>query len=134
VSSIRTYRREALYVVYEHMQVAEHAMLKFRDAKIFLACGPTDMRKAINGLAAMVEWGFGLNMLDGNIVFVFCNKSSDILKILEWDGDGFLLHLKRLEKGRFKWPSKDKGETICLSGEELEHLLGTKPTRKELRE
>jgi transposase len=91
------------------------------------------MRKAINGLAAIVEMGFGLNMLDGNIVFAFCNKARDILKILEWDGNGFLLHLKRLEKGRFKWP-KGKGYTICLSGEELEHFLGTKLARHDLRE
>jgi transposase len=116
------------------MQVAGYAMLRFRNAKIYLACGPTDMRKAINGLAAIVEMGFGLNMFDGDIIFAFCNKARDILKILEWDGNGFLLHLKRLEKGRFKWPSKGKGKTICLSGEELEQLLGTKLTRKELPE
>jgi transposase len=110
------------------MQIAERAMLRFRGAKIYLACGPTDMRKAINGLAAIVEMRFGLNMLDGDIAFAFCNKGRDILKILEWDGNGFLLHLKRLENGRFKWPSKGKGETRHLSGEELEHLLGAKLT------
>jgi transposase len=107
------------------MQVVGHAMLKFSGAKIYLACGPTDMRKAINGLAAIVEMSFGLNMLGGDTVFAFCNKARDILKILEWDGNGFLLHLKRLEKGRFKWPPKSKGKTMCLSGEELEQLLGT---------
>jgi transposase len=109
-------------------------MLRFRNAKIYLACGPTDMRKAINGLAAIVEMSFKLNMLDGNIIFAFCNKARDILKILEWDGDGFLLHLKRLEKGHFKWPSKGKGKTMCLSGEELEELVGTKLTCYDLSE
>jgi transposase len=105
------------------MQVAEQAMLRFRGSKVYLACGPTDMRKAINGLAALVEMSFKLNALDGDAVFVFCNKARDILKILEWDGDGFLLHLKRLEKGRFKWPPKSKGKTMCMSGKELERLL-----------
>jgi transposase len=101
-------------------------MLKFRGKKIYLACGPTDMRKEINGLAAIVELSFKLDPF-GGAVFVFCNRSLDLLKILEWDGDGFWLHLKRLEKGRFKWPSKSKDDTMNLSGEELEHLLeGTK--------
>jgi transposase len=54
------------------MQVAGYAMLRFRGAKIYLACGPTDMRKAINGLAAIVEMSFGLNMFDGDTVFAFC--------------------------------------------------------------
>jgi transposase len=108
-------------------------MLKFSGAKIYLACGPTDLRKAINGLAALAEMSFKQNPFDG-AVFVFCNGSRDRLKILEWDGDGYWLHLKRLEKGRFKWPSKGKEETMLFSGEELEHLLaGAKLSCKILR-
>jgi transposase len=92
------------------------------------------MRKEINGLAAIVELSFKLNLY-GEAVFVFCNRSRDQLKILEWDGDGFWLHVKRLEKGRFKWPSKSEDDTMRLSCEELEHLLeGTKLTRKLLRQ
>jgi transposase len=45
--------------------------------------------------------------------------------VLEWDGDGFRLHFKRLEKGRFRWPdTADEAKTMTLSGEELEYLLG----------
>jgi transposase len=92
------------------------------------------MRKAINGLAALVELSFNLDPYEG-AVFVFCNKSRDRLKMLEWDVDGFGLYLKRLEKGRFKWPSKSVDDTMRLSGEELEHLLeGTKVIRKLLRQ
>jgi transposase len=92
------------------------------------------MRKEINGLAAMVELSFKLDPF-GEALFVFCNRNLDRLKILEWDGDGFWLHLKRLEKGRFKWPSKNKDDTMSLSGEELEQLLeGTKLALKLLRQ
>jgi transposase len=109
-------------------------MLKFQCKKIYLACGYTDMRKAINGLAALVELSFKLNPFDG-AVFVFCNRSRDRLKMLEWDGDGYWLYFKRLEKGHFKWPSKSEDATMQLSGEELEHMLeGTKVARKILRQ
>jgi transposase len=116
------------------MQDAWREMLRFREKKIYLAYGPTDMRKEINGLATIVELSFKLDPF-GEAVFVFRNRNLDRLKILEWDGDGFWLHLKRLEKGRFKWPSKDKDNTMSLSGEELEHFLeGTKLVRKLLRQ
>jgi transposase len=109
-------------------------MLRFQNKKIYLACGYTDMRKAINGLSALVELSFKLDPF-GGAVFVFCNRSRDRLKMLEWDGDGYWLYLKRLEKGRFNWPSKGKEATMRLSGEELEHMLeGTKLARKILRQ
>jgi transposase len=107
-------------------------MLKFRGKKIYLARGSTDMRKGINGLVAIVELSFKLDPF-GEAVFAFCSRSRDRLKILEWDGDGFWLHMKRLEKGRFRWPSNGKNDTMGLSAEELEYLLeGTKLTRKLL--
>ena len=116
-------------------------MMKFQGKKVYLACGSTDMRKAINGLAAVVEHSFQLDPFD-EALFVFCNKSRDRLKILEWDGDGFWLHFKRLEKGRFRWPAllnravgQINGATMTLTDEELDHLLGsTKLTRKLLRD
>ena len=109
-------------------------MMKFQGKKIYLACGSTDMCKAINGLAAVIEHNFQLDPF-AEALFVFCNRSRDRLKILEWDGDGFWLHLKRLEKGRFKWPTVAGGATMALTDEELNHLLGnTKLTRKLLRE
>jgi transposase len=96
-------------------------MLRFLGKKIYLACGPTDMRKEINGLAVLVELSFKLNPFE-DAIFVFCNRNKDRLKILEWGGDGFWLHIKRLEKGRFKWPARRDG-TMSLSCEELRHLL-----------
>jgi transposase len=88
------------------------------------------MRKNINGLSAIVEGSFKLNPFDGAL-FVFCNGNRDRIKILEWDGDGFWLHFKRLEKGHFKWPSPGEDATMTLSGEELSYILGG--TRVELK-
>jgi hypothetical protein len=52
------------------------------------------------------------------------------LKILEWDGDGFWLHYKRLERGRFPWPDRSGEEkTMTISQRELEYLLGVEKLR-----
>jgi len=100
-------------------------MLTLSDKKIYLACGPTDMRKSINGLSAIVEGSFRLNPLDAAL-FVFCNRKHDRIKILEWDFDGFWVYFKRLEKGRFRWPTADGDEvTMSLEREDLYHLLGS---------
>jgi transposase len=88
------------------------------------------MRKQINGLAVIIEGSFNLNPFDGAL-FVFCNQSRDRIKILEWDGDGFWLHIKRLEKGRFRWPTVGEEATMTLTSEELSYLLGG--TRVELK-
>lgn len=99
---------------------------------MYLACGKTDMRKSINGLAAIVEGSFKLDPLSGAL-YVFCNKKHDRIKILEWDGDGFWLYFKRLEKGRFRWPEAGADATMTLSGEELNILLGGVRVELKLR-
>ena len=98
-------------------------MLKFEGKRVYLACGKTDMRKSINGLSAIVESSFNLDPF-GDALFVFCNRSRDRVKILEWDGDGFWLYFKRLEKGHFRWPAVGDSATMTLTGEELTILLG----------
>lgn len=105
-------------------------MLKYEGKRVYLACGPTDMRKSINGLSAIVEGRFKLDPF-GGALFVFCNRNRDRVKILEWDGDGFWLHFKRLEKGHFRWPASGEEATMNLTGEELSYLLGG--TRVELK-
>lgn len=96
------------------------------------------MRKSINGLAAIVEGSFRLDPFAGAL-YAFCNRDRDRLKILEWDGDGFWLHFKRLERGRFRWPAEGETQTLNLTGEELGILLGgskveLKMRRKEVSE
>jgi len=105
-------------------------MINLEGKRVYLACGHTDMRKSINGLSAIVECSFKLDPFDGAL-FVFCNRNRDRVKILEWDGDGFWLYFKRLEKGRFKWPGPGDDATMTLTGEELSYLLGG--TRVELK-
>ena len=105
-------------------------MLMMDGKRVYLACGRTDMRKSINGLASIVEYNFKLNPYDGAL-FVFCNRTRDRVKILEWDGDGYWLYFKRLEKGHFRWPAPGEDATMMLTGEELAYLLGG--TRVELK-
>ena len=71
--------------------------------KIYIACGHTDMRKSIDGLAAIVQQNFQLNPFQ-NSLFLFCCRRRDRMKALYWEGDGFVLLYKRLESGSFQWP------------------------------
>ena len=99
-------------------------MLTWGGKRIYLACGYTDMRKSINGLSAIVEVSFKLDPFKDGL-FVFCNRNRDRIKILEWDTDGFWLYFKRLEKGRFRWPGLDESQTMIMTSEELNLLLGS---------
>ena len=106
--------------------------MKFGGKEVYLACGHTDMRKSINGLAAIVEASFGLDPFSSTL-FVFCNRHRNRIKILEWDGDGFWLYFKRLEKGRFRWPDGASERTMTLSGDELHLLLGSPRVIQKLK-
>lgn len=108
-------------------------MLNPQGKEVHLACGHTDMRKSINGLSVIVQSHFQLDPCMPAL-FVFCNRNRNRLKILEWDHDGFWLHLKRLEQGRFKWPQvAGEEKTMVLSQEELAHLLGSPGLEQKLR-
>ncbi|MDC0602761.1 IS66 family insertion sequence element accessory protein TnpB [Aliiglaciecola sp.] len=90
--------------------------------KVYLHRDFVDFRKSINGLAAIVETDMALPLMSGAL-FVFCNKGKDKLKILFWDKTGFALWYKRLEKNKFKWPSKLSSPTYSLSEQQLDWLL-----------
>jgi len=90
------------------------------------------MRKSINGLAALVEGSFELDPF-GAALFVFCNRSRNRLKILEWDKDGFWLYFKRLEQGRFQWPTVGDEKTMTLARDEFEHLVGSTKVMQKIR-
>lgn len=89
---------------------------------VYLACGPTDMRKSIDGLAALVSTQFKLDPFSESW-FVFCNRGRDKLKILHWDHNGFWLYYRRLERGRFKWPMTAQTEPIAVTRRQLWWLI-----------
>ena len=65
--------------------------------KVYLAPGFTDLRRGIDGLAAIVRFQFSLDPYDKNTLFLFCGRRSDRIKALLWEGDGFVLLYKRME-------------------------------------
>ena len=89
-------------------------------AKVYLACGYTDLRKSIDGLVVIVQNQFKLDPFD-KALFVFCNKQMDKLKILHFD-EGFWLYYYRLEASRFKWPATAE-EALKINMDELRWLL-----------
>jgi transposase len=90
-------------------------MLNGLSQPIFISTAPVDMRKSFDGLAAIVKNSFGKNPLDGT-VFVFINRPADRMKMLRWEGDGYVLWYKRLEAGRFHIPVSltTEGEQVAL--------------------
>jgi transposase len=92
------------------------------NVKIFLAVGPTDMRKSFDTLAGLVRTAIAEDPLSGHL-FVFCNRRRDRLKILLWESSGFWLYAKRLERGTFAWPTSAKAK-MQYSPAELALLLG----------
>ena len=89
--------------------------------RVFLAVGPTDMRKSINGLSILVENTMELDPFCGHL-FGFCNRKRDIVKILYWDRNGFCLWHKRLEKDRFRWPESAE-DVLAIGIRELNWLI-----------
>jgi len=89
--------------------------------RIWVATRPVDFRKGIDGLAALVQEGLDRTPFSGE-VFVFRAKRADRVKILVWDGTGLCLYHKRLEQGRFHWPSPAEAE-IELTAAQLAMLL-----------
>lgn len=88
----------------------------------YLYAEPIDMRKSIDGLAALVEREMALSPYS-DAVFVFCNRSRDKIKLLCWERNGFIVWYKRLEKQRFHWWRSPDHTHLAMSGESLNWLL-----------
>lgn len=89
--------------------------------QVYLALGRTDMRKSINGLSILVQEHLEMNPLSGHL-FVFCNRSRTMVKVLYWDRNGFCLWHKRLEKHYFTWPESVQ-EVMEIDQRQLGWLL-----------
>ena len=88
---------------------------------IYIACGYTDMRRSIDGLATVVQQSFRLDPFS-NSLFLLCGKRRDRIKALYWEGDGFVLLYKRLERGSFQWP-RSESEVRDLSHQQFRWLM-----------
>lgn len=91
-------------------------------SRIFLALVPVDLRKGIDGLAALCRSSFAQNPLDGAL-YVFRNRAGTTLKVLCYDGQGYWLCTKRLSQGRLRWWPRASGATLRLAARELQVLL-----------
>lgn len=97
--------------------------------RVYLARGSTDLRKSIDGLAVLVKEGFDLDPFSPSL-FVFCNRKRDKLKILQWEHNGFWLHYRRLERGKFQWPDDDDSTPMKISRRQLRWLLDGLPIKQ----
>jgi transposase len=89
--------------------------------RVWLATGRTDMRRGMNGLALQVQEALHRDPHAGDL-FVFRGASGNLIKILWHDGLGMSLYAKRLEKGRFIWPSI-AGRAVSISASQLAYML-----------
>lgn len=88
---------------------------------IYIVCGYTDMRKSIDGLSAIVQQNFKLDVFSGSL-FLFFGKRCDRIKALLWEEDGFVLLYKRLENGKYKWP-RNSEEAKLITKQEFRWLM-----------
>lgn len=89
--------------------------------RVWLAVGRTDMRRGFDGLAAQVQQTLRVDPFSGHL-FVFRGRRGDLVKVLWWDGQGLCLFAKRLEEGRFVWPSPADG-SVTVTPAQLGMLL-----------
>ncbi len=94
----------------------------FTFSKVVLAVGRSDLRKGIDGLAAMVRLKYGLNPLEKDTLFLFCGTRRDRLKGILWTGDRFILLYIRLAEGCFQWPGTEQ-EARNITPEEFKRLM-----------
>jgi transposase len=90
-------------------------------ARVWLATGRTDMRKGMNGLALQVQEVLKRDPYGGHL-FVFRGRRGDLIKVLWHDTQGTCLFAKRLERGRFIWPSPAEG-IVTITPAQLGYLL-----------
>lgn len=89
--------------------------------KVYIACGYTDLRRGIDGLANIVQQQFELDPFT-NTLFLFCGRRRDRIKGLYWEGDGFILLYKRLEQGAYQWP-RNEVEVKMLTRQQYRWLM-----------
>jgi transposase len=100
--------------------------------KVYIKVGTTDMRKSWNGLYGIIKEEMNLDPYSPTL-FLFSGHSRKLIKVFYWDGNGFCIWQKKLDKGQFAWPSEET-EKLTLSRRELNWLLRGIDFRKEHKE
>jgi transposase len=100
------------------------------NVRLFLCQVPTSMRKSFEGLSTVVEQLFPGELLSGAF-FIFLSRRRDHMKVLYWDGDGFAIFYKRLERGAFA--ARKNLSSPLLRREFLMLLEGVEPKRLQQR-
>ena len=96
----------------------------------YLYAAHTDMRKGFDGLCGIVQSQMSQNALSGS-VFIFVNRRRTQLKLLLWEGDGFAIYYKRLEKGTYELPAvSSSSATAELDARQLQFILQGVSLRK----
>jgi transposase len=91
--------------------------------RYFIYLGGCDMRKGYDGLSGLVRNEWKMSPLSGD-VFIFISKQRNKIKILRWQGDGFIIYSKRLEQGTFELPTENSsGKNIEISAHQLQFIL-----------
>jgi transposase len=90
-------------------------------AHVWLATGHTDMRRGFPSLALLVQEVLKRDPHAGDL-YVFRGRRGDLIKLIWHDGQGACLFTKRLERGRFLWPSMANG-VVTISAAQLSYLL-----------
>ena len=89
--------------------------------RVWIATGHTDMRRGMNTLALQVQEALKRDP-DGGDLYVFRGKSGKLIKILWHDGIGLSLYAKRLDRGKFIWPSASSG-AVSISAAQMAYML-----------
>jgi len=92
------------------------------EVRVYLCQETVDFRMQINGLSILVESVLSLDPFSPH-AFAFCNRKRDKVKVLYWEGNGFVLWYKRFEKHRVYWPRENAEGVTQLTGRELNWLL-----------
>ena len=99
--------------------------------RVWIATGHTDMRRGMNSLALQIQQALNRDPYAGDL-FVFRGKRGNLVKIFWADGLGMSLYAKRLEKGRFVWPSPADG-VVVITPAQLGYMLEGIDWRHPLR-
>jgi transposase len=91
--------------------------------RYYLYHAPTDMRKGFDSLSGIVSSQMRLHALSGDI-FIFLNRTRTHIKLLLWEGDGFALYYKRLERGTYELPlCNSSANSMAVSQQQLQFML-----------